>query len=108
MADQFAISALDSLGRIVEAFRGRFGQEVEKALRIKFAGAKCNAMLARPSKPDVQIGNVFMTPIRAMFRFLIPLWIFRPIIHRHFDCVIGREIGENLCCLGSPCTDIVS
>lgn len=108
LAEKYVQSTLDSLKRIVEAFQNRLSYEVEKVMNTKFSGAKFDAHFEKPKQPDVRVGTIFMTPLWQMFWFLIPMRIFRPVVHRHFQRVIKWEIEKNLYRLGSQWTERLS
>jgi len=87
--------AQESLSRIVRAFQDRLAGSIQKALGITFRGATFQATIKQPVRPDVQIGRVFDHPFELV-SFAIPMWVFRPLVRRHFLRGLPWEIEKNL------------
>jgi GTP-binding protein EngB required for normal cell division len=87
--------AQKSFSRIVRAFQDRLGRSIEEALHITFSGAEFEARIKKPTHPDIQIGKVFDTDLELIW-FLIPMWIFRPLVNRHFLRSLPWEVEKNL------------
>jgi hypothetical protein len=49
----------------------------------------------QPARPDVQIGRVFDHPFELLW-FVIPMWLFRPLVQRHFLRGLPWEVEKNL------------
>jgi hypothetical protein len=99
--------ALDSFSRIVCAFQDRLAKDIEDALHTKFSGAVFDAKIEKPKQPDVKVGNVFMTQWEIIW-FLIPMWLFRPLVNRHFFRLIPWEVEKNLYRLASQWYEAIS
>jgi hypothetical protein len=84
-----------SFHRIVRAFQDRLAKGIEQALHISFTGATFEAAVKEPKRPDISIGRVFDTPIETLW-FVIPMFIFRPLVNRHFLHLLPWEIEKNL------------
>lgn len=95
LSEQHLNSALESFTRVVRSFQDRLSRSVEEALGVKFTGAKFEARVVNPGRPDVQVGRVFDTPLEIIW-FLIPMWLFRPLVDRHFLDMLPWEVEKNL------------
>jgi hypothetical protein len=60
-----------------------------------------------PKTPDVSVGRVFDTPIDAIW-FLIPMFAFRGLIHRHFLKELPFEVEKNLSRFASQWTESIN
>ena len=107
LSERYLDRALDSYSRVVRAFQDRLAQEIEKALHIKFPGAKFEVKIPEPKKPDIHIGNVFVTPWEILW-FFIPMRLFRPLVNRHFINRLPWDVNINLGRLGSQWTEAIS
>ena len=107
LSDYFLNIALTSFSRVVRAFQDRLSKDIESALNIKFNVAAFEAQIENPKQPDVRIGNVFMTPWEIIW-FLVPMWLFRPLINRHFVRLIPWEAEKNLSRLAAQWTEAIS
>ncbi|MCX7045033.1 MAG: dynamin family protein [Candidatus Sumerlaeota bacterium] len=87
--------AASSFSRAVRAFQDRLSREVEKAVGVPFVGARFECAIHKPERPDIKISRMFDTPFELIW-FLIPMWIFRPLIYRHFLQQIPWEAEKNL------------
>jgi hypothetical protein len=91
----FLFRAQASVDRSVRAFQDRLAKEIERALGIQFAGACFEAEVEEPSHPDVRLSPTFDTHFELLW-FLIPMPVFRPLVHRHFLRRIPWEAEKNL------------
>jgi len=91
----FLFRAQASVERSVRAFQDRLAKEIERALGIRFAGARFEAQVEEPSHPDVRLSPTFDTYFELLW-FLIPMQVFRPLVHRHFLRRIPWEAEKNL------------
>ena len=91
----FLFRAQASVERSVRAFVDRLAGEIERALGIRFEGARFDPQVEEPAHPDVRLSPTFDTHFELMW-FLIPMWIFRPLVHRHFLRRIPWEVEKNL------------
>jgi GTP-binding protein EngB required for normal cell division len=88
-------AAHGSFSRIVRAFQDRLARSIQEALHISFSGAAFEAVVRDPERPDVKIGRVFDTPLESIW-FLIPMWLFRPLVRGHFLRLLPWETEKNL------------
>jgi GTP-binding protein EngB required for normal cell division len=95
-----------SVERSVRAFQDRLGKEIELALGIRFAGARFEAQVEEPSHPDVRLSPVFDTHFELLW-FLIPMPVFRALVHRHFLRRIPWEVEKNLSRVAAQWADAV-
>jgi len=102
----FLFRAQASVDRSVRAFQDRLAKEIERALGIQFAGARFEAQVEEPSHPDVRLSPTFDTYFELLW-FLIPMPIFRPLVHRHFLRRIPWEAEKNLSRVAAQWADAV-
>ena len=95
LTQQQLTAAQGSFSRVVRAFQDRLAGSIQKALGITFRGATFQATVKRPARPDVQIGRVFDHPFELLW-FVIPMWLFRPLVQRHFLRGLPWEVEKNL------------
>ena len=102
----FLFRAQASVDRSVRAFQDRLAKEIERALGIQFAGACFEAEVEEPSHPDVRLSPTFDTHFELLW-FLIPMPVFRPLVHRHFLRRIPWEAEKNLSRVAAQWADAV-
>jgi len=102
----FLFRAQASVERSVRAFQDRLAKEIERALGIRFAGARFEAQVEEPSHPDVRLSPTFDTHFELLW-FLIPMPVFRPLVHRHFLRRIPWEAEKNLSRVAAQWADAV-
>jgi GTP-binding protein EngB required for normal cell division len=95
LTQQQLAAAQGSLSRVVRAFQDRLAGSIQKALGLTFRGATFQATVKQPARPDVQIGRVFDHPFELL-SFAIPMWLFRPLVRRHFLRGLPWEVEKNL------------
>ena len=95
LTQQQLAAAQGSLSRVVRAFQDRLAGSIQKALGLTFRGATFQATVKQPARPDVQIGRVFDHPFELLW-FVIPMWLFRPLVQRHFLRGLPWEVEKNL------------
>jgi hypothetical protein len=91
----FLFRAQASVERSVRAFVDRLAREIERALGIRFEGARFDPQVEEPAHPDVRLSPTFDTHFELLW-FLIPMQIFRPLVRRHFLRRIPWEVEKNL------------
>jgi len=91
----FLFRAQASVERSVRAFMDRLAREIERALGIRFEGARFDPQVEEPAHPDVRLSPTFDTPFELLW-FLIPMPVFRPLVRRHFLRRIPWEVEKNL------------
>ena len=102
----FLFRAQASVERSVRAFQDRLAKEIERVLGIRFAGARFEAQVEEPSHPDVRLSPTFDTHFELLW-FLIPMTVFRPLVHRHFLRRIPWEAEKNLSRVAAQWADAV-
>jgi GTP-binding protein EngB required for normal cell division len=103
----FLFKAQGSVSRSVRAFQDRLAGEIERALGIRPAGAVFEAQVEEPSHPDVRLSPTFDTHFELLW-FLIPMRVFRPLVHRHFLHRIPWEAEKNLSRVAAQWADAVA
>jgi hypothetical protein len=102
----FLFRAQASVERSVRAFQDRLAKEIERALGIRFAGARFEAQVEEPSHPDVRLSPTFDTHFELLW-FLVPMPVFRPLVRRHFLRRIPWEAEKNLSRVAAQWADAV-
>ena len=102
----FLFRAQASVDRSVRAFQDRLAKLIERALGIQFAGARFEAQVEEPSHPDVRLSPTFDTHFELLW-FLIPMPVFRPLVHRHFLQRIPWEAEKNLSRVAAQWADAI-
>jgi GTP-binding protein EngB required for normal cell division len=100
LAQKFLHEANGSLARLVRAFQDRLAAQIQEALQISFSGADFVADVIKPKRPDISVGRVFDTHLDLLW-FLIPMAIFRPLVHHRFRRIMSWEAAKNLYRLAS-------
>ncbi len=93
-----------SVNRSARAFAARISDKVREALHFEYTGPVFGGEVVLPEKPSMHLGNVFDTPFEGVW-FLVPMWIFRPLIHRHFLHTIPWQVEKHLYRLCSEWTE---
>jgi len=91
----FLFRAQASVERSVRAFVDRLAREIERALGIRFDGARFDPQVEEPAHPDVRLSPTFDTHFELLW-FLIPMPVFRSLVRRHFLRRIPWEVEKNL------------
>jgi len=92
---QELVEAEGQFSRVVRAFQDRLGAAVEKALGRRFRGATFAAEVDPPSYPDIKVDKTFDIPL-DMIWFLVPMFIFRPLVYRRLRSQLPWEVEKNL------------
>jgi GTP-binding protein EngB required for normal cell division len=103
----FLFRAQESVERSVRAFVDRLAREIERALGIRFEGARFDPQVEEPAHPDVRLSPAFDTHFELLW-FLIPMPVFRPLVRRHFLRRIPWEVEKNLSRVAGQWADAVS
>ena len=102
----FLFRAQASVERSVRAFADRLAGEIERALGIRFEGARFDPRVEEPAHPDVRLSPTFDTHFELLW-FLIPMPVFRPLVRRHFLRRIPWEVEKNLSRVAGQWADAV-
>lgn len=102
----FLFRAQASVERSVRAFVDRLAREIERALGIRFEGARFEPQVEEPSHPDVRLSPTFDTHFELLW-FLIPMPVFRPLVRRHFLRRVPWEVEKNLSRVAAQWADAV-
>jgi GTP-binding protein EngB required for normal cell division len=103
LADRHVDAIRASLERVVRGFQDRLAQGIQRALGVRFSGTEFEVVVMPPRRPDVSIDRVFDTPVELLW-FLIPMWMVRPLVNRHFLRMLPWEVEKNLCRLAAQWT----
>jgi len=87
----------------VRGFQDRLSQGIQRALGVSFSGAEFEVAVMPPRRPATGIDRVFDTPFELLW-FLIPMWLVRPLVNRHFLRMLPWEVQKNLCRLAAQWT----
>jgi GTP-binding protein EngB required for normal cell division len=85
----------DRMERLVGGFQGRLAENVRTALGIEFDRSRVSLDVGVPPLPDTSCGRVFDSHLDIVW-FLVPTWVFGPLIRRHFLHHVGFEAEKNL------------
>ena len=102
----FLFRAQASVERSVRAFADRLAKEIERALGIRFEGARFDPQVEEPAHPDVRLSPAFDTHFELLW-FLIPMPVFRPLVRRHFLRRVPWETEKNLSRVAAQWADAV-
>jgi GTP-binding protein EngB required for normal cell division len=102
----FLFRAQASVERSVRAFADRLAGEIERALGIRFEGARFEPRVEEPAHPDVRLSPTFDTHFELLW-FLVPMPVFRPLVRRHFLRRIPWEVEKNLSRVAGQWADAV-
>jgi GTP-binding protein EngB required for normal cell division len=95
VAEQQLAAARGRAERVVQGFQDRLAQVMYEALGRRFDGARFEPALHPPRQPDLRLGRVFDTSLELVW-FLVPMWLFRPRVRRHFLRLVAWEVEKNL------------
>ncbi len=96
-----------SISRAVQGFQLRLASSVKAALNIDLKSIEFIADIKVPASPDVSFSRLFDSHIDIL-SFMIPVFIFRPLIERHFINSLRPEIEKNLSRLASQWTETIN
>jgi len=96
-----------SFSRSIEAFRTLLGQNIEKVLGVKLAGAEWKIDISEPEHPDIKAVRPFDYHFDLIW-FLIPMFIFRRLFEKNFLSKIPREVEANLSRLAAQWEDRIN
>jgi hypothetical protein len=102
----FLFRAQASVERSVRAFADRLAGGIERALGIRFEGARFDPQVEEPAHPDVRLSPTFGTHFELLW-FLIPMPVFRPLVRRHFLRRVPWEVEKNLSRVAGQWADAV-
>jgi len=85
----------EAVRRVVEAYRSRIAERVEKALGRKFESAQFDVDIPRPDTPTLHLGRIFDTPFELLW-FIIPMSLVRRPLHQRFMDSIAWEVEKHL------------
>jgi GTP-binding protein EngB required for normal cell division len=103
----FLFRAQASVERSVRAFADRLAREIERALGIRFDGARFDPRVEEPAHPDVRLSPAFDTHFELLW-FLVPMGLFRPRVRRHFLRRVPWEVEKNLSRVAAQWADAVA
>lgn len=94
-AAAYVAEAEAQLGRLVRAFQDRLSAVIERALGTHFTGATFAVTIEAPCSPDIRIDKTFDIPL-DMIWFLVPMFIFRPLVYGRLKSQLPWEVEKNL------------
>ncbi len=103
----FLHTAQSALHRMARAFQDRMADAIERALGMTFSGATFDTAMREPARPNVRVGHVFDFHIDQLW-FLVPMPVFRGLIHRRFLRRIPWEVEKNLSRLAGQWADALN
>jgi GTP-binding protein EngB required for normal cell division len=86
--------------RALQQFRDRLSDRTMRAFGVPLRTTECEINVVEPSTPDVRVGRVFDRNWELLSRVL-PVWMIKGIVHRHFARTISYVVFQNLSRLGS-------
>lgn len=95
------------LSRSLDIFRRLLANNVERVLGLKLAEAEWKIEITPPHQPDIKISQTYDFHLDLIW-FLIPMFIFRPLLERHFLGMIPREVFVNLSRLAAQWEDRIN
>jgi hypothetical protein len=95
------------INRHVENFRARLADNLEKALGVRMSAMRWEVRVRTPGRPDVSVTPSFDIHIDLLW-FLIPMWLFGPLVRRHFIRGLPWEAEKNLARLAAQWTEKVN
>lgn len=95
------------LTHAVEAFRSRLSKNIEGALGVKRSTPTWEIRIEDPKAPDVHVAYAFDIHLDAIW-FLVPMFVFRFLFHRHFLQAVPFEVEKNLSRLASQWSELVN
>ncbi len=96
-----------AFSRSLEAFRSLLNQNLEKALGIRLPEVDWKIEVAEPRRPDVRTVRTFDHQIDSLW-FLIPMFVFRPLVVTHFLNQVPREVTVNLSRLAAQWEELIN
>jgi hypothetical protein len=84
-----------SLNRSLGAFKVLLDQNVEKVLGLRLPETDWKIEVAEPKQPDIKISRIFDFHFDILW-FLIPMFIFRSMIERHYFNQISWQVTVNI------------
>jgi GTP-binding protein EngB required for normal cell division len=92
------------LNRDLQAFGDRISIKIKEALQYEYAGTSFEAKSTPLEKPSTHLDRVFDTPFEIIW-FLIPMPVFRVLVHRHFINSLPWQVEKHLYRLSSEWTE---
>ncbi len=83
------------LTRSLGMFRNLLAQNVEKVLGVKLAEADWKIDVLEPTQPDIKTSRTFDYHFDLIW-FVIPMFVFRPLIEKHYFNQISNQVMVNL------------
>ncbi|MBF0531130.1 MAG: hypothetical protein HQK55_18060 [Deltaproteobacteria bacterium] len=80
---------------------------IEEALGIKISKMAHEIKVAAPSAPDMSFSRAFDSHLDNLW-FVIPVGIFKPLVHRHFLKSVPWETVKNLSRLAVQWSELIN
>jgi GTP-binding protein EngB required for normal cell division len=100
-------NAETAFARVVESFENRLATQITNTLGVSFSKPAFQLEVRSPRSPHVSAGRVFDTPIDIL-SFMIPMFLFRSLFHRHFLNEIPFAVEKHLSRLASGWTENIN
>jgi hypothetical protein len=95
------------LDRTIHSFQHRIEENIHEVMNIKFVSPPFEVEVQKPKRPDVSFTRLYDSSIDIL-SFMIPMFIFRPLVERHFLKTLDYEIEKNFSRLASQWTEIIN
>lgn len=86
--------------RALQEFRDRLSERTIRAFGIPLRTTETEIAVAEPATPNIRVGRVFDRNWELLSPIL-PVWMIRGVVHRHFMRTISDKIYQNLSRLSS-------
>ena len=86
--------------RALQQFRDRLSERTMRAFGLPLRTTETGIALAGPAAPDIRIGRVFDRNWELLSPVL-PVWMIRSLVRRHFAHTISNKVYQNLSRLGA-------
>ena len=86
--------------RALQQFRDRLSDRTMRAFGVPLRTTETEIKVVEPSTPDIRVGRVFdrnwdlLSPV-------LPVWMIKAVVHRHFERTISYLVFQNLSRLAS-------
>jgi hypothetical protein len=93
--------------RLLQQFRDRFSDSVARAFGVPLRTLETEIDVVAPRAPDIRVGRVFDRNWELLSPVL-PVWMVRAAVHRHFARTISYLVYQNLSRLSAQWEESIS
>jgi len=86
--------------RALQQFRDRLSDRTMRAFGVPLRTTETEIKVVEPSTPDIRVGRVFDRNWELLSPVL-PVWMIKAVVHRHFERTISYLVFQNLSRLAS-------